>query len=86
MTDSILEYFSPMFDLSVLLILPLSPHPLALRAAIGLIDPVGLALLVGCLSSPLSHRGTTTLAFEGYRAVIGAKPLHIYPVYLFGVI
>ena len=62
--------------------LPLSPDCHALRAAIGLIDPLGLALLGGCLPLPLSLRGTTTRAFSGYRAVLGTRSLHIPVIYL----
>ena len=57
--------------------LPLSPDSLALRAAIGLIDHLGLALLVGCLPLPLSLRRTTARAFSGYRTVLGTRSLHI---------
>ena len=61
--------------------LPLSPDSLALRAAIGLIDPRGLALLGGCLPLPLTLRGTTTRAFSGYRVVLGARSLRIPVIY-----
>ena len=57
--------------------LPLSPDSLALRAAIGLIDPLGLALLGGCLPLPLSLRGATARASSGYCAVLGARSLHM---------
>ena len=66
---------SPRFDLSDLLKLPLSTDCLALRAAIGLFEPFGLALLGGCLPLPLSLRRTT--AFSGCRAVLGTRSLHI---------
>ena len=61
--------------------LPLSPDSLALRAAIGLIDPFFLALLVGCLSLPLSLRRTTTRAFSGYCAVFDTRSLRIPVIY-----
>ena len=72
----------PRFDLSAVLMLPLSPDPFALRAAIGLIDPLGLALLGGCLPLPLSLRGTTTRPFSGYSAVPGTRSLRIPVTYL----
>ena len=76
-----LTFFSPRLDLSALLMLPLFPDCLALRAAIGLIGLLGLALLGGCLPLPLSLRGTTTGAFSGYRAVLGTGSLHIPVIY-----
>ena len=77
-----LDIFSPRFGLSALLTLPLSPDSLDLRAAIGLIDPLGLALLIACLPLPLSLRGTTPRAFSGYRAVLGTRSLHIPVIFL----
>ena len=65
-----------------MLTLPPSTDSLALRPAIGPIDPLGLALLGGCLPLPLSLRGTTTRAFSGYRAVLGTRSLHIPVIYL----
>ena len=62
--------------------LPLSPDSLALRAAIGLIDPLGLAFLGGCLPLPLSLRVTTIRAFLRYLAVLGTRSLHIPAIYL----
>ena len=71
-----------MFDLSVLLMLPLSTDCLALRAAaIGLLEPLGHPFLGRCLPLPLSLRGTTTRAVSGYCAVLGTRSLHI-PVVL----
>ena len=75
--DSIVVFSSPTFDLSALLMLPLSPDSLSLRAAIGLFNPLGLALLGGRLPSPLSLRGSTSSAFSGYRAVLFTRPLDI---------
>ena len=72
-----LSFFSLRGSVSALLMLPLSPDSLALRAAIGLIDPLGLALLGSCFPLPLSLRGTTTRAFSGYLAVLGTRSLHI---------
>ena len=74
---SIFAFFSPRLDLSALLMLPLSTDCLALRAAIGLFEPLGLALLGGCLPLPPSLRGSTTRAFSGYRAVLGTRSLDI---------
>ena len=83
MIGLILAFFSPRFGLSVLLLmLPLSPESLALRAAIGLIDPLGFAILGGCLRLPLSLRGTTTRAFSGDHAILGSRSLHIPVIYL----
>ena len=62
--------------------LRLVPGLLALRTAIGVIDPLGLALLDSCLPSPLSILGTTTRAFSGYRAVLGTRSLQISAIYL----
>ena len=76
------SFSSPTFGLSALLMLPLSPDSLGLRAAIGLIDPLGLALLGGCLPLPLFLRGTTTRAFSGHRPVLGTRSLHIPMIYL----
>jgi len=54
--------------------LPLySPDSFGLRAAIGLFDPLGLALLGGCLPLPLSLRESTTRAFPGYRAALATR-------------
>ena len=81
-----LSFFcSPRFDLSALVMLPLSPDSLALRAAIGLLDPLGLALLGGCLPLPLSLRGSTTRAFSGYRAVLGTRSLYIPVIWCFRI-
>ena len=63
--------------------LQLSTDCLALRAAaIGLFEPLGPAILGGCLRLPLSLRQTTTRAttraFSGCRAVpLGTRSLHI---------
>ena len=77
-TDSILAFFSPRVDLSALLMLPFLPTPLlCFAAAIGLFDPLGLALLGGILPLPLSLRESTTLTFSGYRAVLGTRLLDI---------
>ena len=76
-TGSILPFFSPRLDLSALLMLPLSIDCLALRAAIGLFEPFGLALLGGRLPLPLFLRRTTTRTFSVYRAVLGTRSLHI---------
>ena len=57
--------------------LPLSPDYLDLRAAIGLIDHLGLTLLGGYLPWPLSLRETTTRAFAGYCTVLRTRSLHI---------
>ena len=65
-----LSFFSLRGSVSALLMLPLSPDSLALRAAIGLIDPLGLALLRGYLPLPLALRRTTTRACSGCRAVL----------------
>ena len=74
----VIAFYSPRFDLSVLLMLLLSTDCLALRAAaIGLFESLGPAFLGGCLPSPLSLRRTTTRAFSGYRAVLGTRSLHI---------
>ena len=63
-----------------------STDSLALRAAIGLLDPLGLALLGGRLPLSLSLRESTTRAFSGWRAVLGTYSLIVrYPGYLFGV-
>ena len=69
------SFFYPRFDLSALLMLPLtrSTDYLSLRAAIGLFEPLGLAPLGGYLPLPLSLRRTTTRAFSGYRAVRGTR-------------
>ena len=77
-TESILAYvLSEVRALDPADAIPLAPDPLALRATIGLINPLGLALLVGCLPLPLSLRRTTTRAFSGYRAVLCTGPLRI---------
>ena len=68
-TDSILSFFSPRFHLSSLPMLPLSPNSLALRAAVGLFDTLGLAVLGVCLPLPHFLRGSTSRAFSGYRAL-----------------
>ena len=83
-----LSFFSPMFDISALLMLPLSPDSLALRAVIGLFNPLGFALPSGCLPMPLSLCGSTALAFSGYRAVPGTKSLGfiIHRVILFSLV
>ena len=60
-----------------MLILPLLPDSLAWRAAIGLIDLLGLALLVDRLSLPLYLRRMTTRYFWGYRAVLVTRLLNI---------
>ena len=83
MPDSILDFFSARFDLPTLLVIPLSPDSRALRAAIGLLAPPDLALLVGCLPLPLSLRGSTTGAFSGYRAVLGTRSLNIPMIWCF---
>ena len=76
----VVAFYSPRFDLSVLLMLPLSTDCLALRAAaIGLFEPLGPAFLGGSLPLPLSLRRTTTRAFSAYRAVLGTRSLHIHP-------
>ena len=68
---------------SALLTLPLhSPDSLALRAANGLFDPLGFASLGGCLPLTVSLRESTTRAFSGYRAVLGARLLDILVIYL----
>ena len=72
-----LSFISPGFDLSALLMLRLSTDCLALRAAIGLFEPLGLALLGVCHPLHLSRRRTATRAFSGYRAVLGTRSLHI---------
>ena len=77
MPQSMFSFFSAGLDLSALLMLMLYPDSLALRVAIGLFDPLGLALLGGCLSLPLSLRGSTTRAFSGYRAVVCTRSLNI---------
>ena len=68
---------SSRFDLSALLMLPLSPDSLDLRATIGLSAPLGLALLFGCLPLPRLSLRRTQGAFSGYRAVPGTRSLHI---------
>ena len=81
LTVLIVAFYSPRFDLSVLLMLPLSTDCLALRAAaIGLFEPLGPAFLGGCLPLPLSLRRTTARAFSGYRTVLGTRSLYIIPV------
>ena len=51
-TDSILIFFFPRFDLSVLLMLLLSPDSLALRVAIGLFGPLGLPYSMATFPCP----------------------------------
>ena len=68
---------SSRFDLSALLMLPVSPDSLALRATIGLSDPLGLALPVRCLPLPRLSLRRTQRAFSRYRAVLGTRSLHI---------
>ena len=57
------------------------PTPHALGAAIDLFDPLGLALLGGCLPLPLFLRWSTTRAFSGYRAVFGTRSLDILVIW-----
>ena len=82
-TDSILAFFSARFDLSALLMLPLSIDSYALRAAIGLFEPLGRASLGGCLPLPLPLRRSTTRAFSGYRAVLVTRWLDISVIWCF---
>ena len=63
--------------------LPLSPDSLALPAAIDLFDPLGLALLRGCLPLPLSLSEPSTRLFSGYRAVLGTRSLDIPVIWCF---
>ena len=63
--------------------LPFSPDSLALRAAIGMFDPLGLALLGCCLPLPQPLRASTTPAFSGYRAVLGTRSLDIPVIWWF---
>ena len=79
-TYLILSHFSPRFHLSAFRMPPLSPGSLALGATIGLIDHLGLALLVGCLPLPLSLRRTTARAFSGYCTVLGTRSLYVIQV------
>ena len=80
-----LSIFFPRLDLSALLMLPLSPDSLAVWAAIGLFDPLGLALLGGCLPLSLSLRWSTTRASSGYRAVRGTRSLDIPLTWCFNI-
>ena len=74
----VVAFYSPRFDLSVLLMLPFCTDRLALRAAaIGLFEALGPAFLGGCLPLPLCLRRTTTSAFSAYCAVVGTRSLHI---------
>ena len=53
------------------------PDSLALRAVIGLIDPLGYASIGGCRPWPLSLGGTIARAFSGYHAGPVTRSLHI---------
>lgn len=70
-TDWTSSFSSPRFDLSALLMLPLAPDSLSLRAVGVLFDPLDLASLDACLPLPLPVRRSTTRAFSGYRGVLG---------------